>query len=178
MDSINKNQQEDNHKNLFGGEALEKIKLLAKKASSCFFCTAITTGAPFQTRPMAAEVIDDEGNFWFLSPSDSYKNKELEQDPHVQMLFQGSPHSDFMTLYGRVEISRDPQKIKDLWDPMMKNWFTEGIDDPRITVLKVIPTEGYYWDTKHGEAIAFVKSMIGSAIGKTMDDSIEGKITV
>lgn len=178
MDSINKNQQEDNHKNVFGDEAVAKIKLLAKKASSCFFCTAITTGAPFQTRPMAAEVIDDDGNFWFLSPSDSYKNKELEQDPHVQMLFQGSAHSDFMTLYGRVEISRDPQKIKDLWDPMMKNWFTEGIDDPRITVLKVIPTDGYYWDTKHGQAIAFVKSMIGSAIGKTMDDSIEGKITV
>ena len=27
-------------------------------------------------------------------------------------------------------------------------WFTEGVRDPRITVIKVTPEDGYYWDTK------------------------------
>ena len=26
--------------------------------------------------------------------------------------------------------------------------------DPRITVIKVTPSDGYYWDTKHGNAVA------------------------
>lgn len=65
MDSINKQQPEDNFKNLAGQEALDKIKELAKAAGSCFFCTEMQTGKPFDTRPMAAEEIDDEGNFWF-----------------------------------------------------------------------------------------------------------------
>lgn len=176
MDSINQQQPEDNFKNLIGQEALDKIKALAKKAGSCFFCTAITTGKHFETRPMSAEVIDDEGNFWFLSANDSHKNAEIEADPAVQMLFQGSAYSDFLTLYGQATISTDKEKIKELWDPMMKVWFTEGVDDPRITVIKVAPTKGYYWDTKNGMAVALVKRTYGAIVGETYDDSIEGNI--
>ncbi|RYZ19131.1 MAG: general stress protein [Chitinophagaceae bacterium] len=176
MDSINANQQEDNFKNLFGPEAIEKVRDLAKKSGGCFFCTHIETGQPFATRPMAPEKIDDDGNFWFLSSDDSNKNRELKSDSHAQLLFQGSSYSDFLSLYGTVQVSRDKQKIDELWDAQMKTWFTEGKDDPRITVLQFIPTEGYYWDTKHAMPVAFVKRLVGAAIGKTMDDSIEGNI--
>ena len=176
MDSINKQQPEDNFKNLAGQEALDKIKELAKAAGSCFFCTQIQTGKPFDTRPMAPEVIDDEGNFWFLSADDSHKNKELEEDPAAQLLFQGGNYSDFLSLYGHCTISKDKQKIDELWDPMMKTWFTEGKDDPRITVLKFTPTDGYYWDTKHNMAVALVKRAYGAVVGETYDDSIEGNI--
>lgn len=176
MDSINKNQPEDNFKNLMGKEAIDKIKELADKAGSCFFCTDIKSGKPFDTRPMAPEKIDDEGNFWFLSSSDSYKNEELEKDPAVQMLFQGSSYSDYLSVYGKATISKDKEKIKELWDPMMKTWFTEGENDPRITVIKVTPSEGYYWDTKHGMAVATVKRIFGAIKGETYDDSIEGNI--
>jgi general stress protein 26 len=89
MDSINKQQKEDNFKNLIGQEALDKIKALADKSGGCFFCTKIETGKRFETRPMAPEKIDDEGNFWFLSAKDSHKNAEIAADPAVQLLFSG-----------------------------------------------------------------------------------------
>jgi general stress protein 26 len=60
----------------------------------------------------------------------------------------------------------------------MKTWFTEGEDDPRITVIQVTPGQGYYWDTKHNRAIAFAKMVVGAITGKTLDDSIEGKLRV
>lgn len=176
MDSINKNQPEDNFKNLVGREAIDKIKELAAKAGSCFFCTKIESGKSFDTRPMAPEKIDDEGNFWFLSSSDSHKNEELENDPSVQMLFQGSSYSNYLSIYGKATISKDKNKIKELWNPMMKTWFTEGENDPRITVIKVTPSEGYYWDTKHGMAVATLKRIFGAIKGETYDDSIEGNI--
>ena len=91
---------------------------------------------------------------------------------------QGSPHSDFLQLTGHATISRDKAKIKELWEPVIKTWFTKGVDDPRITVIKVTPTEGYYWDNKHGNAVAGAKMMIRAMIGKTLDDSIEGKLDV
>jgi general stress protein 26 len=176
MDSINKNQPEDNFKNLLGAEAVEKIQELAKKASSCFFCTKNDADGLFATRPMAPELIDDKGNFWFLSANDSEKNKDIQIDPSVQLLFQGSSYSDYLSLYGKVTISTDKQKIDELWDPMMKTWFTEGKDDARITVLKFTPQQGYYWDTKHSMAIALVKRAYGAVVGETYDDSIEGTI--
>jgi len=177
MDSINKNQPEDNLKNLLGDEAIEKIKELAKKASSCFFCTKNDEDGLFATRPMAPELIDDNGVFWFLSANDSHKNKEITLNPAVQLLFQGSAYSDYLSLSGEVTISTDKDKIDELWDPMMKTWFTDGKDDARITVLKFTPAQGYYWDTKHSMAVALVKRAYGAVVGETYDDSVEGTIT-
>jgi general stress protein 26 len=178
MDSINKNQPEDNFKNLSGKGAVEKIKEIVEQAKTCFFMTGFKAKGPVQTRPMSVQKTDSEGNLWFLSANDSHKNAEIKKDAHVQLLFQGSAHSDFLNLYGKATISTDKKKIKELWEPIVKVWFTEGIDDPRITVIKVTPREGYYWDNKHGNAIAYIKMLAGAATGKTLDDSVNGTLKV
>ncbi|SEO72975.1 pyridoxamine 5'-phosphate oxidase family protein [Mucilaginibacter sp. AW1-7] len=178
MDSINQQQPEDNYQDLGGPEAIAKLKDMVDSAKSCFFLTNIKTGIPANVRPMSVQQVDDEGNLWFLSANDSHKNEDLQKDPMVHLLFQGSAHSDFLNVYGIATVSEDKEKIKELWEPILKVWFTDGIDDPRISVIKVEPTESYYWDNKHGNAIAFVKMLAGAAIGKTFDDSIEGKINV
>lgn len=178
MDSINQQQQEENHKDLHGSEAGKKIKELAGKTNSCFFCTGITSGKAITTRPMSVQKMDDQGNFWFLSANDSHKNADIALDNKVQLLFQGSAHSDFLSIYGVATISTDKALIKELWEPILKTWFTGGVDDPRITAIKVETTEGYYWDNKHGNAVALVKMAAGAIMGKTMDDSIEGGLTV
>jgi general stress protein 26 len=178
MDSINKNQPEDNLENLHHEKAVEKIKEIVKHAETCFFCTAVATGESSGSRPMNVRQVDDAGNLWFLSASDSHKNQEIAVDPSVTLYFQGSAHSDFLHIKGTATISTDKEKIKELWEPIIKTWFTEGIDDPRITVIKVTPSAGYYWDNKHGDTVAGIKMLIGAAIGKTLDDSIEGKIAV
>ena len=178
MDSINKQQPEDNFKNLTGPEAIKKLKDLAESAKSCFFCSNIKTGSPLAARTMSVQQVDDEGNLWFLSANDSHKNDQVEHDPFVHLLFQGSAYSDFLNIYGIASTSTDKEKIRELWEPVLKTWFTEGEDDSRISVIKVEPIEGYYWDNKHGNAIAFIKQLAGAAIGQTLDDSVEGKLVM
>jgi general stress protein 26 len=178
MDSINQQQPEENRMDLHGGNAAEKIKEMAAKAKSCFFCTKQVGENALATRPMAPQKVDEYGNLWFLSADDSYKNEELSENPFVQLFFQGGPHSDFMMLYGTATVSKDKQKINELWEPLIKTWFTGGEDDPRITVIKVTPRDGYYWDTKHGTLVAFAKQIAGAITGQTLDDSIERKLTV
>jgi general stress protein 26 len=176
MDSINQNQPEQNRADLRGGGAIRQAKELIDKAQTCFFCTTGSVAGSSGARPMSVQEVDNAGQIWFLSADDSHKNQELERDSNVTLYFQGSAHSDFLTLHGNASISRDKEKIKQLWEPLAKTWFTEGIDDPRITVIRVTPSEGYYWTTKHGRAIAGAKMLIGAAIGKTLDDSIEGRL--
>ncbi len=178
MDSINKNQPENNRADLRGPEAVQRIKAMVEASPNCFFCTADPTGGSRGERPMNVRKVDEAGNLWFLSAIDSHKNRELAVDPSVKLYFQGSKHSDFLQLDGRVTVSTDKAKIKELWEPILKTWFTGGIDDPRITVIKFAPNDGYYWDTKHGGTIAGIKMMIGAAIGQTLDDSIEGTLKV
>ena len=120
MDSINSQQQENNFKDLEGNEIIEKIKEAKDKSKSCFFCTSIRTGEKFATRPMSVQKIDEKGNLWFLSSHDSHKNRQIELDPTVQLLFKGSDYSDFLTLYGHASISTDKYTIKELWNPIFK----------------------------------------------------------
>lgn len=178
MNSIDRNQPEDNHQDLAQHDAVEKIKELVNKNKTCFFCTGLTSSQPPQARPMSVQKVDDDGNLWFLSAADSHKNEELQTDHAVTLLFQSSSHSGFLQLNGTAFVSRDRAKIEELWEPIVKTWFTGGKDDPRITVIKVTPNDGYYWDTKHGPAVAGLKMMIGAMLGKTLDDSIQGRISV
>lgn len=174
MDSINRNQPEHNRENLHGAEAVKKMQELIHVAQTGFFCTKVSTGQA--ARPMNVRQTDDAGNLWFLSASDSNLNAQLRANASVSLFFQGSPHSDFLFLEGNASVSTDKAKIKELWEPVLSTWFTAGIDDPRITVIKVVPTDGYYWDTKHGGMIAGIKMFVGAVMGKTLDDSIEGKL--
>src|SRR5688572_17888292 len=100
MDSINRNQPEENRADLHSSEAVSKIRELVGKAKSCFFCTSAATGDSGGSRPMSVQQVDDEGSLWFLSASDSHKNAEIAIDPAVRLFFQGSAHSDFLQLNG------------------------------------------------------------------------------
>ena len=176
MDSINRNQPEDNHADLVNADAIKRIHEVVKKTEACFFCTAVSTGGSGAVRPMSVQEVDDAGNLWFLTASDSHTIAEIGAHSSVRLFFQASEHSGFLTLTGTATISRDKKKIKQLWKPILKTWFTGGVDDPRVTVVKVAPAGGYYWDNKHGDVVAGIKMMVGAAIGKTLDDSIEGRL--
>lgn len=177
MDSINRKQPEVNRRDLSGPDAAARLKEMAKDADSCFFVTQGRTGDNRGVRPMSVREADDAGQLWFLSASDSHKNAEIAANPAVRLYFQKNAHSGFLELEGHAEIITDRERIRDLWNFMLKTWFTEGEDDPRITVIRVIPRRGYYWDNKHGDAVAGAKVVVGAVIGKTLDDSIEGTLS-
>jgi hypothetical protein len=44
MDSINRNQPEENRRDLSGPDAVKRVKDMADDAESCFFVTAAATG--------------------------------------------------------------------------------------------------------------------------------------
>ncbi len=176
MDSINQQQPEQNRRDLDGMDAVKRVKDMVDDAKSCFFTTEGAIGPSRGVRPMSVREVDDAGSIWFLSASDSHKNRELAASPAVTLHFQASAHAGFLELEGRADVLVDRARIKDLWNFMLRTWFTEGEDDPRITVIRFVPERGYYWDNKHGEAVAGAKMAVGAAIGKTLDDSIEGTL--
>jgi general stress protein 26 len=178
MPSIDAQQPEANHEDLTGGRAIAKVRELVKRAPTCFFCSALLGGRAFETRPMSVQKIGDDASLWFLSARDSRLNQELGLDASSQLLFQGANHGDFLTLYGRATVGFEKYRIRELWEPILKTWFTEGVEDPRISVIRFIPERGHYWDTKHGRAVALAKMIVGAVTGKTLDDSIRGRLTV
>lgn len=164
-------------KNLSNQEAIDKFKELVKHESVCLFTTRLTE-VPLTTRPMSIQKVCDQGNFWFLSASDSDKNQEISDDPRVQLFINNTSNYEFLSVYGKATISRDRQKIDELWSDIAKAWFNEGKDDPRVTVIKVAPEEGFYWDTKDGKLVSLIKIAASAVAGKTLQEGVEGTISV
>lgn len=164
-------------KDLHQQEAIGKLKDLAKSATICFFTTKLTQ-LPLATRPMGAQQVDDEGNIWFFSGRDSHKNDEIDKDNRVQLFFANKSSSEYLSIYGEASEIQDKEKAKELWTPLAKTWFTEGVDDPNLTLLMVKPLDAYYWDTKDGKAVSLIKIAVGAVTGKTMDGGIEGKLEI
>jgi general stress protein 26 len=176
---ISKNYYMKNEKqeieNLGRRDAIEKMQEIVKHDPICLFTTSLTN-LPLQTRPMSVQKVCDQGNFWFLSLKDSQHNEEIKNDRRVQLFFTNKSDSEFMTIYGSASISTDKTKIEEIWSPIAKAWFTEGKDDPRITVIKVTPEDGFYWDTKNGRTVSLIKIMAAAVVGRTMDDGVEGQL--
>ncbi|MBA2562454.1 MAG: pyridoxamine 5'-phosphate oxidase family protein [Chitinophagaceae bacterium] len=166
-----------NTENLSFKEAIAKIKELVSAADICMFTTALTQ-LPLSTRPMSTQQTDSEGNLWFFSEKESDKNEHIQVDNRVQLFYTNKSSSEFLSIYGTAEIFTDKQKIEELWTPIVKTWFQQGKDDPSITIIKVVPQDAYYWDTKHNKLVSLIKIITSVAIGKTMDDGVEGKLSV
>ena len=153
--------------------ATDRVKDMTEAIDFCMFCTM--DGQELQARPMSKQKVDEEGNIWFLSDKDSNKNKEIQSNPAVHLMY-GKGHEMFLSLKGDAEILFDKAIIKDLWNPHIKVWFTEGVDDPGISIIKVKYTSGHYWDSKNGRMVQLAKMAASLLTGKTMDDGIEGDL--
>jgi len=165
------------YKNLTDEKALEKLKSLAEDIKICMFCTELTE-LPIATRPMGVQEVDDKGNIWFISSRKSNKNFEIKEDDRVQLIFSKISSAEYLSVYGNATIYTDQSKIDDLWTPIAKAWFEEGKDDPDVSVIKVAPSDVYYWDTKDGKIITLLKIAAAAITGSKSDGGVQGKISV
>ena len=75
-----------------------------------------------------------------------------------------------------AEVVKDKEKARELWNPLDKAWFPKGVDDPELTLIKVVPTEGHYWDTKNGKLLTMINIAIAALTGKPMKEGVEGDV--
>jgi general stress protein 26 len=165
------------YKDLVSQEGREKFKELVESARMCMFATNLDS-YPVSARPMSTLEVDDDGALWFFSQASSEKNYEIKSDSRVQLFFNNTKSSEYLSVAGRATIIKDEEKAKELWTAFAKTWFNEGVDDPELSIIKVEPEDIYYWETKTNKLVSLMKIAVGAVTGKTMDDGVEGKIVV
>jgi general stress protein 26 len=164
-------------KNLVDQTAIEKLKELIDTAKMCHFVTALDH-RPLSSRPMSTQEVESDGTIWFFSQKSSQKNFDIEKNPEVQLFYTQVSDSEYLSVYGTAEIVTNRLKAEELWSPLVKAWFNQGIDDPELSLIKVTPLHAYYWDTKHNRLVQLLKIMAGSVIGRPLDDGVEGRIKI
>jgi general stress protein 26 len=164
-------------KNLERTQAIDKLKKLAEGINICMFCTK-ADNVPFQSRPMATQQVDDNGDFWFISSAESHKNWEIRDNDVVQLIYAKPGDSQFISVNGHAIVVKDRQKLDEIWNDIAKAWFPEGKDDPNITIIRVRPDHAYYWDTKHGKMVSMLKIAVAAVTGNPKDDGVEGNLSL
>lgn len=163
-------------KNLQDQEARDKLKKLVEEINVCMFIT--TNSEDEHTRPMATIEIDEAGTLWFYTDIRSIKVNEVTQEKEVHLVYAHPGKSSYLDLWGIATVERDQNLIKEKWSPIVKAWFPDGVMDPNLALLKVRPTDAYYWDAETGKMVAFMKIALSAVTGKRLSEGAEGKLSV
>jgi len=96
------------------------------------------------SRAMATQKRAAGADIWFVAAEGSPKLAEIEFDPHVNLSYYKDRTREWVSVSGIAMLSRDRQKIRELYEPDWKIWFPdEGDprhgtpDDPRLVLIGV-----------------------------------------
>ena len=120
----------------------------------------------FHSRPMYTHGIDADGTIWFFTYNDSRKVREIEANNHVGISYAENDSETYVTLAGTAAVTRDQAKIDDLWVEGLKAWFPKGKDDPNLTLLRIQPHQGEYWDKPGGKINSLFQMAKGALTGE------------
>lgn len=161
-------------KHLQNEEALAKFKKLVDEIKVCMFIT--NNNADNHTRPMATIETGEDGTLWFYTDVRSVKVEEVNEDNEVHLVYSHPGKESYLDVWGKGEIVTDKQQIKDKWSPMVKAWFPGGVDDPNLALLKITPSDSYYWDSETGKMVAFLKIAASAVTGTKLSEGAEGSL--
>jgi general stress protein 26 len=107
----------------------------------------MTTRRPdghLESRAMANQKQAAGADLWFVSAEGTAKLRDLEHDPHVNLSYYREKTREWISASGLATVSRERQKIHELYAPDWKVWFpSEGDprhgtpDDPRLVLIGV-----------------------------------------
>lgn len=159
-----------NHrKQLDGDEAVKEVRSLLAK----FRCAMLTTigGDGCVTRPMGVQGDPDafHGTLWFFTDRRSRKAQQIARGDRTTLLFQNDGEDTYLQLNGSASLVRDTDRMKELFNPLMKTWFPDGVDDPDLTLIRFEATDGQYWTSTAGMLqvlAAFTKAVVTGRPGQ------------
>lgn len=125
---------------------IEKIAELMKGIKFAMLTTVEENGR-LHSRPMATQSVEFDGDLWFFTRNESPKAWEVESHRQVSVTFADPEKSKFLAASGTASISHDREKMKELWTPVLKVFFPDGVDDPQLALLRVNVERAEYWDS-------------------------------
>lgn len=158
-------------------EAISKLGEMTKDIRIAMFTTTESDGT-LHSRPMAMQNRDFDGDLWFFTGASSGKVSDIQQDQHVNVGFAAPDDNRYVSVSGTASLVRDQAKIKEMWNPILKAWFPDGLNDPDLALLRVDVHQAEYWDSSSSTMVqiaGFIKAIV---TGKQADGGENEKINL
>ncbi len=156
----------------------EQIKFLKDKVEDVRIAMLVTVNANHEihSRPMGTAELDEEGNIWFFTNEYSSKVDEVSHENKVVVTYSNPNNNTYLSIKGTASLVDDRGKMKKLWNPIIKAFFPDGVDDPKLTLLKVDTEEAEYWDSNSSKMVVGFQMLKAAITGERYDQGDHGKI--
>ena len=156
-------------------DAIEKLKELTKEVNICMF-TTLDENNNLMSRPMVTTSVDEEGNAWFFTNEFSEKIQEVSKDNVVNLIYAHPVKNIYVNVKGTCSLIIDRSKMEEFWEPSLKTWFPEGLDDPKICLLKVSTETAYFWNNASSKMGLLFQMIASITKGDQYKESEKGKL--
>jgi general stress protein 26 len=164
-------------KNLDKLEAIKKMKELAEDVKFCMLATADSNNNLYG-RPMTTMQVEDDGTIWFFTNNENDAAAKAKKDEKVCLNYADPSKTTYLTVQGTAELVVDKEKMKELWNPKLKAWFPDGLEDRNIALLKVIPRQAHYWDVDASKLVVLYAAVKASITGEMADIGEHGELAI
>lgn len=143
-------------------EAVEKLHSLIEDIDFAMLTTIDTDGV-LRSRPMSTQKVESDNDLWFFTNDKTHKAEEIERDNRVNLSYAEPKDNVYVSVSGAASIVHDKAKMEELWNPILKAWFPDGLETPGICLLKVSVEQAEYWDSPSSTLVqifGFVKAIV------------------
>lgn len=115
--------------------------------------TTVRPDGSLHSCPMATQQVDVEGQLWFFTRTDTDKVVALRTDKRVCVSYADPDNQRYVSITGVGDLIRSELKARELWSPLYKAWFPQGLDDPDLILIKVLIEDAEYWHAPEGKMV-------------------------
>lgn len=155
---------------LQGEKAFAKVRELLAHFPIAFMVTS--SAGTVHARPIG--VVGDhaafDGTLWFITDRRSRKVGEITGGSGISLIFQNDERGAYLHLCGRATVVEDRERLEELYTPVQRAWFPDGLDDPHMTLIRFDASRGHFWDGHQSRvrmALAFVTAMVTGEPGRS-----------
>lgn len=137
-------------------EAVNKLQQLVKEVNIAML-TTLSDNNEMCSRPMGTAQVDDNGDIWFFTKEYSDKAGEISQHKKVSVTYSDSGKNTYLAVTGHATVVDNKAKMKELWNPILKAWFPDGLNDPKIALLHISTEDALYWDSHSNKMVTMFR---------------------
>jgi general stress protein 26 len=146
----------------------------------------MTTRRPdghLESRPMANQKPAAGADLWFVTAEGTAKVRDLEFDPHVNLAYYKDRTREWISVSGLATLSRNRQKIHELYAPDWKFWFPDDgdprhgtPDDPRFVLIGVDIQAAMFLEVNQPQPVVLYEIVKGWMTGDTPELGVTHKL--
>jgi general stress protein 26 len=125
-----------------------------------------------QSRAMATQKRATGADLWFVTSDGTPKLRDLEFDQHLNLSYYKDRTREWISVSGLVTITKDRQKIHELYAPDWGIWFPKGgdprhgtKDDPRMVLIGVTVHAAMFLEVNKPQPVVLFEIVKGWVTG-------------